>query len=353
MKKTLLSILGICLLLTVMMPAPAMSAEGLSVVNSSAEMDFPLSLTFSISARSDAPINDVRLHYKVERLEHADITSEIYVPVTPSTSLSTQTVWDMRKTGGLPPGSSVLYWWTLSDAAGSSLKTAESSVDVEDNRYDWHNVTEGMVTLYWYRGDDFFIQELMSATQSALTRLSENSGAELKNPVSIYIYGNAEDLRGSMIYPQEWTGGVAFTRYGTIAIGIEPNLDAMEWGKRVIAHELTHLVVHQVTLDEGLAMVAEGPLESSFSSVLYRAVNNNALISVRSLASPFSAYIEESSLSYAESQQIVSFLINEYGREKMFELLSTFRQGAGYDEALKKVYGFDMDGLNTAWRASL
>jgi hypothetical protein len=37
----------------------------------------------------------------------------------------------------------------------------------------------------------------------------------------------------------------------------------------------------------------------------------------------------------------------------MFELLNTFRQGSGYDEALERVYRFDMDGLDTLWRASL
>jgi hypothetical protein len=36
----------------------------------------------------------------------------------------------------------------------------------------------------------------------------------------------------------------------------------------------------------------------------------------------------------------------------MFELLHTFRQGSGYDEALLKVYGFDMDGLEARWKAA-
>jgi hypothetical protein len=34
----------------------------------------------------------------------------------------------------------------------------------------------------------------------------------------------------------------------------------------------------------------------------------------------------------------------------MLELLNTFKQGSDYDGALRKVYGFDMDGLNTQWR---
>jgi hypothetical protein len=199
----------------------------------------------------------------------------------------------------------------------------------------------------------------MATAQQALARLAEDTGAELEKPVEIYIYANAQDLQGAMIYPQEWTGGVTFTRYGVVAIGIAPvNLD---WGKRAIAHELTHLVINQVTLnpyidlptwlDEGLAMHNEGPLEPAFADPLSTAIAENRLISVRSLASPFSAYAGESVLSYAESYSLVDFLITNYGGGKMLELLNTFRQGSSYDGALEAVYGFDMDGLDALWRA--
>jgi len=294
-------------------------------------------------------------------MEHALIVSEIYLEFTPAPSVITQWIWDMRKTGGLPPGSSVTYWWTVTDANGVKVVTEPARVQIEDERYEWQSITEGDVVLYWYRGDNDFIEELMEATQGALARLAENTGAELENPVSIYIYANGEDLRGSMIYPYEWTGGVAFLRYGIIAIGISTG--SIDWGRRVIAHELTHLVIHQVTfnpysdlptwLDEGLAMTAEGELESRFVKVLNAAIEENQLISVRSLASQFSAYAEESILAYTQSHKLVEYLIDGYGREKMFELLLTFKQGSGYDEALYKVYGFDMDGLNALWRASL
>jgi len=234
-------------------------------------------------------------------------------------------------------------------------------VRIEDNRYDWRSLTEGKVTIYWYKGDDSFAGELMAVAQGALAWLAEDTGAELEKPVKIFIYANSQDLRESMIFPQEWTGGVAFPRYGIIAIGIAP--DDLDWGSRAIAHELTHLVIHQVTfnpyndlptwLDEGLAMKAEGELSEAFASVLHKAEKEDNLVSVQSLSSPFSAYAEESYLAYAESYSLVAFLIDSYGHEKMFKLLGTFRQGSGYDEALEMVYDFDMDGLDAQWRASL
>jgi hypothetical protein len=58
-------------------------------------------------------------------------------------------------------------------------------------------------------------------------------------------------------------------------------------------------------------------------------------------------------VDYAESYSIVSYLISTYGKDKMFALLNTFRQGSTYDGALQKVYGLNMDGLNTAWQATL
>ena len=161
-----------------------------------------------------------------------------------------------------------------------------------------------------------------------------------------------------MVFPQEWTGGRAFTRCGTIVIGIAPY--NLVWGKRAISHELTHLVIHQMTLnpysdlptwlDEGLAMYSEGELSLESAGSLNMAIAEDSLISVRSLSSSFSAHTDQALLSYAQSYSLVEFLISKYGGDKMLELLSTFREGSSYDDALMKVYGFDMDGLNTLWR---
>jgi hypothetical protein len=353
----------IILMLGLLMPAGLRAGDSLTITESSVSVNFPASVTFNINATSDTNITDIRLHYIVNRMTFAKIVSEIAVQFTPATSVKAQWVWDMRMSGGMPPGSSIDCWWTVTDASGGTLETAPATVPLEDNRYDWRSITQGNVTLYWYQGDDAFAGELMDAVQEALSRLSDNTGAELEDSVRLYIYASTADLQGSMIFPQEWTGGVAFTAYGIVAIGITPDSSGLDWGKRAIAHELTHLVVHQVTfnpynslptwLDEGLAMTAEGELSSYFVTALSQAINDDSLISIRSLASPFPADTYESLLSYAESYGVVAYLISEFGRDKMLELLNTFAQGSGYDEALIKVYGFDMDGLNIEWQTWL
>jgi len=357
-RKVSILALVVCLFLPLLSPGLVQAQSELTIVDSSVQADFPHRLSFSLSAESDVNITDVRLHYQVDQMSFARVTSEVYIEFAPDTSVDVDWTWDMRKTGGLPPGSSVAYWWTVEDANGEKVATAPVQVDFNDNRYPWRSLTEGEVTIYWYEGDSSFAQEVMGAAQQALVRLAEDTGAELEKQVEMYIYANSQDLQGSMIFPQEWTGGAAFTRYGVIAIGIPT--DQLEWGRRAIAHELTHLVIHQVTLnpysdlptwlDEGLAMYTEGELGPVFIAILNKAIAENELISVRSLSSPFSAYAEESALSYAQSYSLVDFLITDYGRGRMLELLNTFSQGSGYDGALERVYDFDMDGLNALWR---
>ena len=357
-KKVSILALVVCLLLVVLSPGLVQARGGLTILDSSAQVEFPLGLSFNLSARSEVNITDIRLHYAVDRVGFARVTSEVYIEFVPDTTVDASWALEMVRIGGLPPGSGVDYWWTVKDAQGNEIRTTPVGVKFDDNRYSWHSLTEGKVTIYWYEGGQSFAQEIMTSAQQALIRLAEDTGAYLEKPARLYIYTNPQDLQGAMIYPQEWTGGVAFTRFGIIAIGIAP--DKLYWGKRAIAHELTHLVIHQMTLnpysnlpiwlDEGLAMNTEGVLGLEYVAYLNRAIAGNSLISVRSLSSPFSAYTEEAILAYAQSYSLVEFLISNYGQGKMLELLNTFRQGSTYDGALEKVYGFDTDGLDALWR---
>ena len=358
LKKIAVLAVAIGLLLVVFSPITVQAETGPTILGSSAEAEFPYQLSFSLEAKSNVNITDIRLHYQVDRDHFAKVTSEVIIKFNPDTRVDVSWVWNMIKSGGLPSGSVIEYWWTVTDAGDNKIETTPFQVQYNDERYSWRSLTEGDITLYWYQGDESFARQIMDAAQEALVRLAEDTGAHLERPVRLYIYANSQDLQGAMIFPQEWTGGVAYTTYGTVAIGINPgNLD---WGKRAVVHELTHLVTHQVTynpynslpvwLNEGLSMYAEGAMEPTFEAYLEQAALQDNLISLRSLASPFSAYAGQSYLSYAQSMSLVGFLIDEYGQDQMFELLNTFKQGSSYDAALMKVYGFNMDDLDTIWR---
>lgn len=329
----------------------------ITVLDTGAEVHFPTTLIFKLEAESEQEIVDARVLYRVERMNYADVTSEAWADVSPSTHIETSWTWDMRRSS-LPPNAVVRYRWSIADAAGNREESAEKTVTFRDGRYEWERMTEGRINLFWYRGGDAFAGELMDVCQQGLSRLVEDMGVSPEGEIDIYIYASSGDLQGAMIFPQEWTGGAAFTEFGTIAIGIAP--DKLAWGKRAVVHELTHLVVHQATfnpysglpkwLDEGLAMYNEGELGAGFASRLEKAVEEGGLISVRTLCSPFSAHPEGAYLAYAESYSLVEYLLSEHGHDSMLELLDVFETGSSYDGALEEVYGFDIEGLDRRWR---
>jgi hypothetical protein len=360
-KKIILAIITLSLMAMPLTPVQAQSQLTQDILlNDSVATSFPNDIEFNLTITSDDDISDARLHYIVEYESFSNIIHEVIVdvPLSSSDTINISWTWDMRTTGTLPSGTIIHYWWSVVDGAGNCSETQIEAFSFDDTNYVWNSLKQSNITLYWYYGDANFAAELMQTCQDALTRLGKDTGAYLESPIRIYIYSSSFALRNAMVYPKEWTGGVAYPAYGAIAIGISKS--NLEWGKRALAHELAHLVTYQMTsnpynnipvwLDEGISMYAEGEMEYSYESYLEKAAVSDTLISVQSLCSPFSAYSNISYLSYAESCSIVAFLIEEYGQQKMHELLSIFKSGSTYDNALLMVYGFDSGGLNDIWQ---
>lgn len=340
--------------------APAVLAQGdIAVTKSTHEADFPLKIVFRLEATSSSPINQVTLRYRIV----GDVASN-KVPIddlSPGTSVTAEWTWDMRK-AYYPPGIEVEYWWVISNEAGSELKSEHTTFVYEDSRYTWSHRSQDKLHLYWYRGGDEFGQELFDKMVSAATMLQQDVGVAALEPIKIYVYGSYDDLHGALEQQaKEWTGGVSFSKRGLILIGISPS--NKEWGKRAIAHELSHAIVHQATdnplgglptwLDEGLAMYAEGPMESRHRRVLDDAIRRNQLISLRALVSSFPADPDQAHLSYAESLSAFTFMLDHYGKDKVSQLLKVFKRGVHYDDALVEVLGVDTEGLEAQWHRSL
>jgi hypothetical protein len=352
-------------LIWLLSPSLAAADAGIRVIASSVDVNFPSQAVFTVEAESNVNIVDARLYYQVDRMNYAEVVSEGWADFTPASKIGANWTWNMTN-ASLPPGAEVTYWWMIKDADGNKVETSPEIMYFNDGRYIWRSLTGtipqgGELTLFWYTGSDSFARELMDACEEGLAWLTQDIGTYPERPIKIYVYASDSDLKGAMIFSNEWSGGVAFTDFGIIAISISPS--ELDWGKKALVHELTHLVVRQATfspygqlplwLDEGLATYNEGELDPVLRSYLEEAILKDELISVRSLCSPFSAYSEKAYLSYAESYSLVEYLLDNYGQDKMRDLLALLKRGSTYDEALTEVYGFDLDGLDARWRATL
>ncbi len=267
----------------------------------------------------------------------------------------------MRQSGGEPPGATIWWQWEVKDRSGNISMTEKQSTIWLDDTHAWQQMDDGLIQMHYYLGDDSFGRVLTSAAVNSLERLGKDTGISADQPIDIYIYGETQDMRDAVLYEPGWTGGLAYPEYNIVIIGINPS--EVEWGKRTVTHELTHVLVGDFTfsclgamptwLVEGLAVYGEGGPEASGVSNFENKRSANALLSFRILSGGFSEDPNQADLSYSQSYYMVDYLIENYGKDKLTSFLEKLKTGGELNESLREIYGFDLITFENTWRASL
>ena len=349
------------LLLLLFQHSHVSAASRADVTNDKVTFAFPETATFSATLTSSADIASVTLEYGNAQLTCGEVIAKAFPEFTSSTSVNVEWTWDMRQSGSLPPGASLWWRWHYTDATGAEFVSETQTAAWLDDQHDWQTVSSGDINLHWYSGDQAFAQDLLNAAVGGLEFNKTESGLEPESPINVYVYADTTDMKDAILYEPSWTGGMAFPEHDVVIIGISQA--ELDWGRNAMVHELTHVLVGHLTftclgdvptwLNEGLAVYSEGELEPQWQSQLDQAIKENTLLSVRSISGGFSEVTDKALLSYSQSYSIVNFLIKTYGQEKMTSLLVALRDGRTIDQSLLEVYGFDIDGLEDAWRQSL
>ncbi len=360
-KRPIFPLLLLFLFLLWGSPTPALQAQTFTptINRNEAVINFPNDVTFHLEVDPATPIVTAELAYDVPQFSCLESAAHVPVEVNGS-RLEWQ--WVMIRSGNPPPGTQLWWEWRLTDANGNTYTTPRQTAQLEDGRFDWRAVQAEGITLNWYEGDEVGPMLLESAV-AGLDRLENDMGIQLSSEVQFFIYGNATEMRDAVLYIQDWAGGVAFSEYNTILMGVEPGI-AASWGVPTVRHELAHLVIGQfgrsclggrrpTWLEEGLAVYAEGTPQTYVLQDIETGIQNNSFQPLRSLNGAFPAHGEAAGIAYSQSYSTVVFLLETYGQEKMSGLLLALAEGATYDEALQQVYGFNVDGLELAWREHL
>lgn len=358
--KRIATSLFFLLLLTSFRPAGAASPAA-SVSVDEAEVQFPDTITFRAQIANSAPIVSVTLEYGADQLTCGTVIAKAFPQFEPAEEVSVEWTWDMRQSGSLPPGETVWWRWRIVDADGQETLTEEKTVTWLDAEHDWETISEGDLRLHWYSGDQAFAQTLLDSAADGLELLQKDAGLSLDAPVDFYIYADTTDMKDAVLYEPSWTGGQAYPINDIVILGVsEQDLD---WGKDSIVHELTHVLVGHLTfsclgevptwLNEGLAVYSEGELDPFSQAQLDDAIENDTLLTLRSLSGGFSEIRDKATLSYSQSYSVVKYLIEAHGQEKMNSLLAALRDGATIDDGLQDIYGFDVEGLEAEWRQAI
>lgn len=342
-------------LATLALASQPAAAQSVSLTDGGVTNDFPDGLTFDVSVESEQPVESLRLRYRVL----PDGSAASGVPdFEPGTSFSTT----FTLGGGdlyLPPGTRIEYHWEAEGTAGDVATTPEETIVYEDTRFDWRTLEANGVTVHYYSGDEDDAQAMLDVAQESLAGTEELLGASVEFPVNVRIYASSDDMRDALRRRSESyesqiiTAGVRVSSDTVLVLG---NVSFT-----TLRHELAHVVTAvagegpfgtlPAWLDEGTAVYAQGDPEG-FGGAIERAIDRGNVLSVRSITS-YQGDPSKVELFYGESWSLVSFLVDTYGDEKFAQLFAEIKSGNTTDDALVTVYGFDQDGLENEWRASV
>ncbi|MCH7836702.1 MAG: hypothetical protein IH864_07550 [Chloroflexi bacterium] len=347
------------LLLAALSLAPGtVSAQGPSVTDGGAVSRFPDGVEFRLSAQGDQPIEKVRLRYTIL----PDGTKASGVPdFQPGSSVSTSFTLAGDETPNiyLSPGTRIDYYWEVEDAAGNVATTPEASIIYEDIRFEWQTLEADGVVIHYYSGSDDDAQAMLDVAQESIAGMSALLGVTVEFTVNIRIYASTDDMRDALqrrsetFESQITTAGVRVSSDTVLVLG---NVSFS-----TLRHELAHVVTAiagegpfgslPAWLDEGTAVYAQGDPEG-FRDAVERAIDRGNVLSVRSITS-YQGDPNKVNLFYGQSWSLVTFLIDTYGGEQFAQLFAEIKRGNTTDTALEAVYGFDQDGLENEWRASV
>jgi hypothetical protein len=207
------------------------------------------------------------------------------------------------------------------------------------------------------------VEPLLVAADSIRAELT----ARLGQPVLRRVHVRIARTPGEMTtlapegapYPK-YASGVAYSEIGLVLLTLAPeNSSELHDVVEIFRHELSHIALDDATLgshrvpywfNEGLAVHLSG--ESSLVRLrsLSTATLAGQLIPLARLEHGFPPDAATAELAYAESADVVRFLLRQQDRERFPALIARLREGQVFGASMRDAYGLDLVSLEYEWR---
>ncbi len=336
------------------------STSTISILSETQTVRYPSSMTFQLQA-SDSTGSISSAHLIIE-VPPEGIHHDITVPVTqPGPQIALNYTYDASG-DYLPPFTPVTYHWVLGDSnQQNTLTGATQQFDFEDTRFTWSHLSQSGITVYWYKQDTSFGQNLLNTAVSEATSIEQDLQGTLTIPVRVFAYQSSQDLRGGLPpNTPDWAGGVALVELyqALIVVG---NTEGQPL-QRDLPHELTHLILHEIAgldcggcplwFDEGMAVYHQVYHEPDMQALFDRTVRNNRLLPFNTLTQRFPRDSTLAELAYAQSWNFIKYLYQQFGEPKIAKLVNSLPK-TSFDRAVSATFGSDVAHLESQWHVSL
>ena len=344
--------------------AAAANTGDIEVLSSSATGEFPEGIRFELRAQSSERIEEIAVRLRIGQRTFGEYE---YMDLEPPSSNGRTDASLLFRTDTaaryIPPGTIVKYFFEIADEDGNQLATEQQEFVYQDGRFEWDQVSDGVITV-WYHGPvQSRAEAILDAIQETLGIMGPLLGAGVDEPISVTMYNNWPEMRPALppssatLRRELVTEGQAHSEDGVLLV-----LGGAQRARGVAAHEVTHILVFRAGegvlgsvpswLNEGLAEYGNIDPGESYTYALRYAIATDNLLPITAMTSQ-PGNPEDVIIFYGQARSIVRFMVDEYGEEKMRELMATLKGGTNIRNAVPEVYGVGLVELENLWRDEL
>lgn len=333
--------------------------------NPAIENQYPKVLNFKVTITAPSDITDVSLRYSLVGRGQSAVAKP--KELTPAKNL-TVTVEVQVNTGSgyIPVASEFVYHWEATTADGATSSGPEANFFFLPPGKDWKNVKNDFMTIYYYGDREPQAQAFLKAGQETYDRIGKQLlKTRLKQtPVKVVVFATESELeearRGGATSEDKVVQNCGFKVENDIMMMIPVACGSAD-RTETLRHEFTHILNDAAGfgtlakpsswLDEGTAVYGQTEPGSGYKDAVDAAARANRLIPFAQMTN-LTSDARLVNLFYGQAWSMVSYLIDKYGPDKFAQLFATIKSGTREDQALQKVYGFDMAGFEKEYLAA-
>jgi len=249
--------------------------------------------------------------------------------------------------------------------AGQSIFAQFGQNKVQYKVFDWKYLQSKHFDIYFNQGGEFIAQFTAVAAESSLVSLESNIGYPIKNRIPILVFNSHNEFQQNNAvdeYMPEGVGGVTELFKNRIVVPFEGDYEKF---RHVIHHELLHAYMNdmyyggslQNIISQNIAL--QFPLWFSEGMAEYQSIGGMDKANDMFMRDAvFYDYLPELDyiggyLSYRGGQSFFSWLADEYGKEKIGDLMIQIKALGDVNEGFIDVYALGTEKLSEKWHKAL
>lgn len=253
---------------------------------------------------------------------------------------------------------------TASDVYGQYYAFGKNRVQYED--FEWRYIQSTHFDVYYYGKKNYALAEFAAKSiESAYKQLSEDFQHEISNRISLIIYDSHNDFSQTNVVAlptsAEGIGGVTDKMKNRMTVPFTGDYADF---RRTLHHELVHAVFNDMFyggtinsiirnniqlqfplwFEEGLAEYTALGWDTNTDMYIRDAVINNYLPPIPYLSGYY---------AYRGGQSVWNFIEEEYGRQKIAEILQRIKTLRSVEAGIQQSIGLNIEELSDVWEDAL